>query len=357
MSSAAPDPRQSRRSTTTDPTRKVTHKPGREQGEQRDGAPGGGRGGSLLVAARRFLHRAVFDNAPIKLVALVLSITVFILVNTEKDAVIGVNVRVSYTMPEDRVLVSAPVDQVRITVTGSWRRIKRFDEREIERIHVDLTNMRSGDFAFQEDMVRLPAGIDLLSINPATMRLQFEKQVSKSVPVSVKTVGGPVRGYRVERLAANPSHVTVRGAESVVAAISEVHTLRVSLANHHDSFRETVALVAPEQYADIDDQPQVEVSITMVEELDKRSAGPLPVAIRAAVGGAPVEGLVTEPADVTIVLHGSPDAIERALAVGLEPYVKVLPADINSNRAVEVLVDIKDVGPEIKPREVRVRKP
>jgi diadenylate cyclase len=48
----------------------------------------------------------------LKFVALVLSITLFILVNTDKDITINVSVGVSYVMPEDRVLVSRPVDEV-----------------------------------------------------------------------------------------------------------------------------------------------------------------------------------------------------------------------------------------------------
>ncbi len=354
MSIAPPDPLHTTRS-GSEPTREPATRGDTEREPTKKTRVPRSKRHSVLGAVKAWLRGAFFDNGPIKLVSLVLAITVYILVNTDKEAVIGVYVGVSYTMPEDRVLVSEKVDRVRITVKGSWRRTRRFDERSLDRIHVDLTNMRSGEFAFQEDMIHLPAGLQLLSINPATMRVEFEKRSSKSVPVSIKTTGRPARGYKVDRKTANPSHVTVRGAESVVAAMSEVRTVAIPLDGRRDPLRETVSLVPPEQYAEIVDQRHVEVDITFVEELEKRTIGPLPVAVLSETG-APAPGLVTVPDEVTVILHGSSVAIEDVLKAGVNPYVRVLPDDVASGRSVEVLLDVEGAGHEVKPREVKVRK-
>jgi YbbR domain-containing protein len=185
------------------------------------------RGAGALVKAA--LRAAFVDNAPLKFVALVLSLTIFILVHSDEDAVIGAYVKVSYTMPADRVLVSEPVDQVRITVKGPWRRIRRFEERSLEPIHLDLTSVRSGEFAFQDDMIKLPPGVELQSITPVTMRLTFEGRAEKSVPVTVATAGRPAHGYALEGVVATPSHVVIRGAETVVAATTTVRTRDVGV--------------------------------------------------------------------------------------------------------------------------------
>ncbi len=365
---SSPDPRP-RRSVTSESTRKLTRREGSERSASHRAATATkpqsqakpqtqvkpARG--YLQAVRRFLHGAIFDNGSIKLVALVLAITVYILVNTEKDQVIGVNVGVTMPATEDRVLVSEPVDHVRITIRGSRRQIKRFDEREIERIHIPLSAMRTGEFVFQEDMIRLPPGLELLSINPPSVHLQFEKKISKSVPVVIETVGTPASGFKVERKQVTPAHVTVRGAESAVTATDEIHTVQISLDNHRESFRDRVALVAPEGHAQIVDNPQVDVDITLVEELEKRELGLLPVAIRAGTGPAEaIEGWVTEPAQVRVALHGSRAAIEAAVQRGVAPYVKVFPTDlVGKERKAEVLLDVEGVGPEIEPREVLLK--
>lgn len=355
MSISPPDPLRSSRSGSGEPDRETSKRGDTEREPTKKTRTALAARGGVVGAAKSWFRGAIFDNGAIKLVSLVLAITVYILVNTDKEAVIGVYVGVSYTMPEDRVLVSEKVDRVRITVKGSWRRTRRFDERELDRIHVDLTNMRSGEFAFQEDMIKLPPGLQLLSINPATMRVEFEKRSSKSVPVSIKTTGRPARGYKVDRKTANPSHVTVRGAESVVAAISEVRTVAIPLDGRRDALRETVSLVPPERYAEIVDLRHVEVDITFVEELEKRTIGPLPVAVLSGTG-EPLPGLEAVPSEVTVVLHGSSVAIDKVLQTGVKPYVRVLPDDVTAGRLVEVLLDVEGAGHEVKPREVKVRK-
>jgi hypothetical protein len=89
-------------------------------------------------AIRRWLQSAMFDNVGLKFLSIVLAVTVFLLVNTDKDREIAARVGVSYTLPEDKVLVSDRIDEVRVTIKGAWRRLRKFDEREVDRINLDL---------------------------------------------------------------------------------------------------------------------------------------------------------------------------------------------------------------------------
>jgi len=54
----------------------------------------------------------MFDNVGLKFLSMVLAVTVFLLVNTDKDREITARVGVSYTMPEDKVLISDRVEEV-----------------------------------------------------------------------------------------------------------------------------------------------------------------------------------------------------------------------------------------------------
>ena len=315
---------------------------------------------SLASAVSAGMKRAFTNNVRLKFVALVLSITLFILVNSDKDAVIGAHIGVSYTMPDDKVLVSEPIDQVRITVKGSWRRIKRFDEREVGKIHVDLTNFASGEYQFQEDELRLPDGLELLSINPPSIRITFESRTEKSVPVTIPTTGTLPRGYRVDRIVPNPSHVLVRGAESVVAAISTVRAREINLDKRTKSFTESAALVRPEAYIEIVDTRAVEVDVRLFEELVMREIGLMPVAIVAssALPGVTSDRFVTEPAEVNVVVRGSVLAVER-LGQNVVPIVRVFAEDLapgtSRDRDVAVLDAPEGVSFELIPRRVTVR--
>src|SRR5690349_1306685 len=110
-------------------------------------------------AVRRWIHDALFENVGLKFLSLVLAITVFLLVNTDRDREITARVGVSYTLPDDKVLVSQRLTELRVGVRGPSRQLRRFDEREIDRIELDLRNVSDGEIAITPSMVRLPAGL------------------------------------------------------------------------------------------------------------------------------------------------------------------------------------------------------
>ena len=325
-----------------------------ERDKERDGT---------LRAVSRTLRAIFLHNAALKFVSLVLAITLFILVNTNKEAIIGVNVGVSYELPEDRVLVSERVDQVRLAIKGSWRRIKRFDERELDRIHVDLTNMRSGPYSFSDEAIHLPEGLTLLSINPTTIPVAFERRVQKTVPVTVPTSGAPARGYKAKRILAKPSRITIRGAESAVRSIESVSTRELSLEGRDESFTEVMRLETPQTtprgLVEIADNGLVEVEAEMVEEMSTHTLSGVEVQVIAGPGfnASAEDRFETEPRTVDVVLHG-PLLVVESFQEGLVAYVTAHAED-QGGRTREAAVQIANVpegvGVEIKPDEVVLR--
>lgn len=310
---------------------------------------------------RAWLRSAVFDNGSIKIVALVLSVTVFILVNTG-DAVINIRVGIVYTMPEDRVLVSNPVESVRIAISGSWRRIKRFDEREIGRIHIDLRKADAGEYVLNKGMFRLPPGIKLLSIDPRSIRLDFEKRVTESVPVVVPTEGKPIKGYTVASITTTPSQVTIRGAKSAVKRTESLFATKISLNGRHKSFTQEVMLTTPEKFVDIE-QPTVSVRVEITEALATRTLARVPITIRGAnMTDAVLSRFATEPKTIDVTLTGPLLAVDEVTAESLVAYIRVFPDDVygNRQRRPEVVVEApKGIATRVDPRQVDlvVKKP
>ena len=118
---------------------------------------------------RKLLRTIFLENLGLKIVSLILAITVFVLVRGEKDAQTGGFVKVIYSYPSDRVLVTDAPDRVRISVRGPWSRINRFNERDIDPIRIDLGAASSGEFKFQDDMIKLPPGLRVASFNPTSV--------------------------------------------------------------------------------------------------------------------------------------------------------------------------------------------
>lgn len=324
-----------------------------------DSADPQGAGGGWWVITRAWVRSAFVDHIPIKFVALVLSLTLFILVNSDRDAVIGAYVKVSYTMPDDRVLVSEPVDQIRLTVRGPWRRIRRFDERELERVNVDLTDRGDGEISFRQDQIRLPQGLELVSIAPSSVRVEFEPRTEQIVPVDVEIGGVPAAGYRVRRATATPDKVRIRGGQSALAETDAIRTRELRVDERSASFTERVELIAPDRLR-LGDLSSVEVRVELEEIVTSRQYKDVAVEV---VGGsgltAPIDDRFTaEPRVVTVTLRGPAPLLETLDQGTIHALVKVFGDDVVSNKARRAQVEIRGVPQgiaiEVSPREVMV---
>ncbi len=307
------------------------------------------------------LRRWFYDNALLKLVALVLAVTLFILVSGEKETERTVRVGVAYVRPTDRVLVSDVPDSLEVTVRGSWTRIKRLDPADVDAIVIDLTKRGDGEIAIDEDDIRIPAGLRVVSIRPAKLMVQFEHM--KRVPVVPELVGASAEGYVVERVVADPVAIAVRGPARVVDSITDARTLPVSVSGKRGPFRSSIAL-APLPGGAVAEVDNVAVEVIIVEEVSTRTVQALPVTLRPPVGaqraGTP-PGLRVEPQTVNLVLRGGRAAMkqvaERAITASVELHIQ--DYSLGSSRQAPVLVSGVPAGVavEVHPREITLSMP
>lgn len=293
-------------------------------------------------ALRRGLRSALFDNMGLKFLSMVLAVTVFLLVNTDKDREITVRVGVSYTLPEDKVLVSQRLDEVRVTIKGAWRRLRKFDEREIDRINLDLRGVPNGELPLSSDMVHLPSGITVTSMNPRTLHVAFDKRLDKVVEVVPFITGRPQHGYRMAEAKPQPATVKLRGAEGTLAAVSSIKTREISLEGRTEGFTAETEVVAPDG-VDVVGTDQVSVQIHVDEELVVRKLAGLTVVIKS---DGDVSRWRVSPAQVDVQLTGALLAVEKARTT-LVPIVKLTPD--SKPREVEITIDGGGVDGRLPP--------
>ncbi|MEZ4368212.1 MAG: CdaR family protein [Kofleriaceae bacterium] len=323
---------------------------------QRPGpAPAGGRGGEppRKASLGRRLRGVFTENLGFKFLALLLAATLFLLVNTERDREITARLGVSYTLPEGKVLVSERIDEVRITVRGPWRRLRRFDEREVDRINLDLTGAVAGAVAITGDQIKLPPGLTLTSWSPRSVPVAFEPEVERAVPIGPVVVGRPAHGYLVAEINATPTEAWLRGATGQLGALASIPTSEIHVDGRSESFTAEVDLRPPDGTTLIEPAAAT-LSVRLAEQLETRRLGSLPVTV---VGDVEDLDLVSvTPPQVEVVLSGSVRAIERAVAAGARPVARATA--IAPGRRREVVVTVEGlpagVGVEIVPARVLV---
>ncbi|MGN6103814.1 MAG: CdaR family protein [Kofleriaceae bacterium] len=299
-------------------------------------------------AIRRWMRGALVDNIGLKFLSIVLAVTVFLLVNTDKDREIRVRAGVKYEYPADKVLTSEPLDEVTVTIKGAWRRLRQFDERELNRVTLDFSKAPSGEVSLTPDMFNLPPGLTVTSISPRTIRVSFDRRVEKLVEVAPVTAGRPQHGYVMAEQKVVPPTVKVRGGERLLAALSAIRTQEVSLEGRTDSF-DAPAELAPPTGVEIDPGQRVHVHVRIDEELVTRKLPGLIVELRGD-GIEPAKWALS-PKQVEVTLTGALLAVEKAKDA-MVPVVRLKPGD----REAEVLLEglPPGVGSRISPERVKV---
>ena len=252
--------------------------------------------------ARPAFVRIFVDDLPIKVLSMVLAVTLFVLVRTDKDATSGAYVKVIYTMPEDRVLVSDPVPEIKVAVRGPWTKLQHLD-RTLEPIHIDLTNVHTPDVRIDEDAIKLPAGVRVSSIVPSEVHVEFEPRITREVPVQPILEGQPAEGYRVARVSAEPAKVRVDGAKSTVQGMERVPTRPLRITDARGPVKGEVALEVPPAHARFGDVSTVSVRVDVQPAMVERTFDELPVKV---VGLTHMDAAVDPPTARLVIRGPSP---------------------------------------------------
>jgi YbbR domain-containing protein len=250
--------------------------------------------------ARPLLVRIFVEELPIKILSMVLAVTLFVLVRNDKDATSGAYVKVIYTMPEDRVLVSDPVSEIKVSVRGPWTKLQHLD-RSLEPIHIDLTRVHTPDVRFDEDAIKLPMGVRVASIVPSEVHVEFEPRVQRDVPVQPILEGQPAEGYRVTKVTAEPARVRVDGAKSAVEGMERVQTRPLRITDARGPVKGDVALEAPPLHSRfVDATAAVSVRADVQPAMVERTFEDLPIKV---VGLTHLEATL-EPPTARLVIRG-----------------------------------------------------
>jgi YbbR domain-containing protein len=257
------------------------------------------------MSDRPAILRAFTDELPLKIVALVISVTLFVIVRSDKDAATAAYVKVIYTLPQSRVLVSDPPGEVRVGVRGSWTRLQRFDERAVEPIRIDLKDATDGTLHFDESMVKLPVGLRVASITPSEARLEFERREVREVPIQPILEGEPAEGFRVSKVTAQPSTVHLEGARSVIDGVTRIQTRPLKVTGAHAPVLGEVPLENPPRHVHYLDPAQVVVHADVQPAIVERTLDAVPIKV---MGLTRLEGTVDPPA-ARLILRGPSDVV------------------------------------------------
>ena len=186
------------------------------------------------------------------------------LVSSEKV----VEARISYNRPTGFIVID-PVGSVNIRLSGSKKAIRQLNPYMVD-VQVDLSQRQAGvnNISLTSENVLAPDGLEVVAIEPTTVRVDLEREVTQRLPVVPKLVGEPAAGSVLQEPEVFPSQVLVTGPESTLARIESLTTRPINLEGHALPFEETVPVLTPDPLVQIVQPAKVTVRIPLQPPAD-----------------------------------------------------------------------------------------
>ncbi len=122
----------------------------------------------------RVLKESVLENASYKLVALFISLILWLSILGRRDFVVTKDVDVDFTTSPGYAVSSQSTDKVKIKVSGAQPLLKNFKDK-MQSTLVDLTDKKNGLFEVEmtPSKIEVPPGIKILGVRPSTIRVEI----------------------------------------------------------------------------------------------------------------------------------------------------------------------------------------
>jgi len=252
----------------------------------------------------REVGRGLVRNPGYKLLSLAIAVVAWLYVQGGQVVEAKVRARVEWPHLESLLPVQPLPASVTLTVGGP-RNATRHAQQDDVTIPVDLSGATAGQVTLDFSSLPihgLPANVQVLKVDPPTIRFTLDEVAAKKVRVTPKLVGDPADGYQVVAADMTPPVVSIRGPRSVLEKVSAVPTLPVDVSGMAKDTEQRVELDLP-RTVDLVTDENLRVSVDVEPRDTRREFSTVPVDVWR------MDGWRVDPETVKVVLEGPTAAV------------------------------------------------
>ncbi|MFD1428518.1 YbbR domain-containing protein [Kroppenstedtia sanguinis] len=294
------------------------------------------------------------NNNVIKLVALLLAVMLWLIVNDEGNLFhskqvdhIVTHVPLTVLYDEDRLAIRKMPDSVDLYLRGHIPSMKRVTPSHFE-AYVDLRNQKEGIHRDLPVKVRgVPGGVEA-EVRPQRVEVTLESKRSRVIPVETEVIGHPKPGYKVGKPVAKPERVEVKGTRSDLEKVRRVRAV-VNAEGATETISRSVSL---QVYGEDGELNGIEVHPQKVDVEIPVASPHVQLPLTVQYSGVPpkewaVESVKTEPDQVTV--YGTKNYL-----TGLKTYPgPVLDlSGMNRNRTIVMEIPVGGDAVQVKPEQI-----
>jgi YbbR domain-containing protein len=173
------------------------------------------------------------QNLGWKLLSVLLAFALWVAIGRDPETETSVVARVHYmNLASDLDISSGLPGEITLELRGPSRRLQQANPASVNVIldfaHVQGPGERSFDITAKD--AHLPLGVSFSRAIPAQIRLQFDRVLTRDVPVEARYSGAPTAGYEVLRAELQPAVLRVSGPESHVSGVATLQTDPIDLS-------------------------------------------------------------------------------------------------------------------------------
>ena len=257
-------------------------------------------------------------------------------------------------LPQGLEIVGDPPEDVDVRLRGPSGTLGRLAPGDLSAV-IDLRSARPGRrlFHLTSAQVRVPYGLDVVQVAPATLPIAFENSAIRIVKVQPSLDGSPAPGYEVIGVTSDPATIEVVGPEGALRGLDEAMTEPISVANATRPLREVVTIGVADPSVRPRTPQTASVTVQIAAGTTTRTFKDVPVSVRNLDNG--LRGRVT-PVAITATLRGTRTAMRDLTA-------QMVAADVDAagRAAGEFEVEVQVHSPvgvavdSVTPRTLRLR--
>lgn len=275
--------------------------------------------------------RLPFDNMALKAASVALAALLWYVIAGEKTSEMGLMVPVELqNFPHDLELTGEPMNAVEVRLRASPGIIQRIGPGDVS-ARVDLAGVGEGEHIVHlgAESIRVPFGVRVVRVNPATIALNFERTLQKTVPVRPRLTGRPAPGFEVAEVASQPAEVRVAGPKTRVQEVESAFTEPVSVDGAAAAVTEEVSIGLDDPLLRVQGSPSVMVTAQVREAATTRLFEGVAVSVRGGAGRV-------QPGSVDVTLAGPASILQKIDRSQLKAYADLAQARGRSTAPVAV---------------------
>lgn len=279
----------------------------------------------------RWIRQALSENLGLKAMAFAFAVGFFVYVHGQENVQQRtIPVSVISLPPEggNYELMTQIPPAIHITLLGSRRAMTDLIQDGIPPVEVDLRQGYPVEITFEREMFLLPSQLELMVVDPPHLRLEWEKVVTRQVPLQASITGKLPDGLIIKgEPKIEPELITVRGPQSRVEVMQFARLTPYNVSGlSAGTFPRRIGIDPPPARVEYLGTQAATVTVEVSRRESEKLFSERPITI---IGPA---GALATPETVDVTVIGPPDVVRA-----LKPEQIVPRAD---------LTQVKKWGPE-----------